>query len=72
MPLISALERQRQVDLCEFETSLVYIVIPRTARYYFERKGERKERRGEERRGEERRGEERRGEERRGLLREHP
>jgi hypothetical protein len=26
MPLISALRRQRQVDLCEFEASLVYRV----------------------------------------------
>jgi len=28
MPLIPALGRQRQVDLCEFEVSLVYKVSP--------------------------------------------
>ena len=28
MPLIPALGRQRQVDLCEFKGSLVYRVIP--------------------------------------------
>ena len=32
MPLIPALGRQRQVDICEFEASLVYKVSPRTAR----------------------------------------
>ena len=32
MPLIPALRRQRQMDLCEFETSLVYKVRSRTAR----------------------------------------
>ena len=32
MPLIPALKRQRQVDLCEFEASLVYIVSSRIAR----------------------------------------
>ena len=31
MPLISALGRQRQADLCEFEASLVYKVSSRTA-----------------------------------------
>jgi hypothetical protein len=31
-PLVPALGRQRQADLCEFETSLVYIVSSRTAR----------------------------------------
>ena len=31
-PLIPALGRQRQVDLCEFEASLVYRVSSRTAR----------------------------------------
>lgn len=30
--LISALQRQRQSDLCDFEASLVYMVISRTAR----------------------------------------
>ena len=30
MPLIAALRRQRQVDLCEFETNLVYRVCFRT------------------------------------------
>jgi hypothetical protein len=30
-PLIPALRRQRQVDLCEFEASLVYKVSTRTA-----------------------------------------
>lgn len=29
---MSALRRQRQKDLCEFKTSLVYIVSPRHAR----------------------------------------
>jgi hypothetical protein len=32
MPLIPALGRQRQADLCEFEASLVYRVSSRTAR----------------------------------------
>jgi hypothetical protein len=32
MPLISALGRQRQADLCEFEASLDYSVSSRTAR----------------------------------------
>ena len=32
MPLIPALRRQGQVDLCEFKSSLVYIVNSRTAR----------------------------------------
>ena len=32
MPLIPALGRQRQVDLSEFEASLVYIASSRTAR----------------------------------------
>jgi hypothetical protein len=32
MPSISALMRQRQVVLCEFETSLVYKASSRTAR----------------------------------------
>ena len=32
MPLISALGRQKQADLCEFKASLVYIVSSRTAR----------------------------------------
>jgi hypothetical protein len=32
MPLISALERQRQEELCEFKGSLVYVVSSRTAR----------------------------------------
>ena len=31
MPLILALGRQRQVDLCEFKASLVYRVSSRTA-----------------------------------------
>jgi hypothetical protein len=31
-PLISALRKQRQVDLCEFETNLIYMVSFRTAR----------------------------------------
>ena len=30
MPIISALRRQRQVDICEFEASLVYRVSSRT------------------------------------------
>ena len=32
MPLIPALGRQRQVDLCEFKASLVYRACSRTAR----------------------------------------
>lgn len=32
MPLIPALERQRQVDLCEFKTNLVYRESSRTAK----------------------------------------
>jgi hypothetical protein len=32
MPLISALRRQRQEDICEFKVSLVYIVSSRLAR----------------------------------------
>ena len=32
MPLIPALRRQRQVDLCEFEGSMVYRVSFRTAK----------------------------------------
>ena len=32
MPLVPAFRRQRQVDLCEFKTSLVYIESSRTAR----------------------------------------
>ena len=32
MPLISALRRQRQMDLREFKASLVYRVCSRTAR----------------------------------------
>ena len=32
MPVIPALGRKRQVDLCEFEASLVYNVSSRTAR----------------------------------------
>ena len=32
MPLIPALGRQRQIDLCEFEASLVYKASSRTAR----------------------------------------
>jgi hypothetical protein len=32
MPLIAALRRQRQVDVCEFKVSQVYIVSSRTVR----------------------------------------
>ena len=32
MPLIPALRRQRQEDLCEFEAKLIYRVSSRTAR----------------------------------------
>jgi hypothetical protein len=32
MPLIPTLQRERQVDLCELEASLVYRVSSRTAR----------------------------------------
>ena len=51
MPLIPALrrQRQRQVDLCEFEASLVYRVSSRTGskaigKHCFKRKKERKKR----------------------------
>ena len=37
MPLIPALGRQTQVDLCEFEASLVYRVSFRTARIVIQR-----------------------------------
>ena len=33
MPLIPALGRQRQMDLCEFEAGLVYRASSRTASY---------------------------------------
>jgi hypothetical protein len=36
MPLILELRRQRQVDLCEFEASLVYRVSSRTAELHSE------------------------------------
>jgi hypothetical protein len=32
IPVVSALEKQRQVDLYKFQTSLVYRVSPRTVR----------------------------------------
>jgi hypothetical protein len=32
MPLILALDRQRQEDLCEFKSSLIYIASSNTAR----------------------------------------
>jgi hypothetical protein len=32
VPSISALGKQKQVDVCEFEASLVYIVSSRTSR----------------------------------------
>lgn len=32
MPLIPALGRQKQADLCEFEASLIYIESSRTTR----------------------------------------
>ena len=32
MPLIPAEERQKQVDLCEFEVNLVYTASSRTAK----------------------------------------
>jgi hypothetical protein len=38
MTLISALRRQRQVDLCEFKASLVYKEFFRTARAVTQRK----------------------------------
>jgi hypothetical protein len=34
IPLIPALRRERQVDLCEFKASLVYKASPRTAKIY--------------------------------------
>ena len=36
MPLIPALGRQKQVDLCEFEVTLIYNVSFRAARAYSE------------------------------------
>ena len=44
MPLIPALRRQRQTDLCEFKTSLVYKEISRTARTVTQRGRKRKKR----------------------------
>lgn len=32
MPLMSALERQNKMDLCEVEASLVYLVSSRTVK----------------------------------------
>lgn len=37
MPLILALDRQRQEDLCEFKASLIYRASSRTARDYTEK-----------------------------------
>ena len=42
MPLIPALGRERQVDLCEFEASLIYRVSSRTARTVTQRKTRKK------------------------------
>jgi hypothetical protein len=44
MPFILALWRQRQVDLCELEASLVYRMSSRTARAIFKkgRRGQKK------------------------------
>jgi len=36
-PLIPALGRQRQIELCELKAILVYIVSFRAARYHIER-----------------------------------
>jgi hypothetical protein len=36
-PLVPALERQRQGDLCEFKASLVYRLVSRTARAVIQR-----------------------------------
>ena len=51
MSLIPTLRRQRQVDLCEFEVSLVYKASSRTARAT-QRNPARKEERKEERKKE--------------------
>jgi hypothetical protein len=48
-----SIQRQRQVDLCEFKTSLLYRVTSRTARAT-QRSPVKKERRGVERKGKER------------------
>jgi hypothetical protein len=32
MPLIAALERQKQADFCEFKVSLVYVASPMPAK----------------------------------------
>jgi hypothetical protein len=47
-PLIPALGRQRQVDLCEFEASLLYKVSYRTARATQKNQKERKKKRKKE------------------------
>jgi hypothetical protein len=60
MPLILALGKQRRVELCECEASLVNRVIsvqPELHRQTLSRKG--KERKGKERKGKERKGKER-------------
>lgn len=36
-PLIPAFERERKVDLCEFQVILIYKISTRTARGYIER-----------------------------------
>jgi hypothetical protein len=60
MPLISALGRQRLVDLCQFEASLIYRTSSRTARVTrgnpFLKTGRGGEGRGREGRGGEGRG----------------
>ena len=42
MPLTSALRRQRQTGLCEFQTSVVYTVIPGKPGWYIETQSQKK------------------------------
>jgi hypothetical protein len=76
MPLISALERQRQVDVCESEASLAYIVSSRTVRVLLSRKTlswkkkKRKEREKEKEKEKKGKGKERKGKRREEKRRE--
>jgi hypothetical protein len=69
MPLISALRRQRQEDLCEFEASLVYRVSSSSQSYtgnpWLKKKKRKQERKGKKKKKERRKRERRGGRERR-------